>query len=55
MAVAQQGLDEAAAAAGGLFLFELVDQIDEVEETAAGVSADHGGGDGGGHTRRAKP
>ena len=36
--VAQQLLGQAAAAAGGLFLLELVDQIDEVEEPAAGAS-----------------
>ena len=43
--VAQQLLDEAPAAAGGLFLFELVDQIDEVEEAAAGLGANDRRGD----------
>lgn len=38
--VAQQLLGEASAAAGGLLLLELVDQIDEVEEPAPGTGAD---------------
>jgi hypothetical protein len=46
--VTQQGLDDAAALSGGLFLFELIDQIDEIEEAAAGSGADDGGGDGAG-------
>ena len=38
--------DDAAALAGSLLLFELVDEIDEIEETAARSGPDHGGGDG---------
>jgi len=44
--VAQQLLDETPTAAGGLFLFELVDQINEVEEAAAGLGTDDRRGDG---------
>ena len=40
----QQGLDDAAAPSGGLFLFELIDQIDEIEEAAARSGADDRGG-----------
>jgi hypothetical protein len=43
--VAQQLLGETAAAAGGLLLLELVDQIDEVEEAASGAGADDRRGD----------
>jgi hypothetical protein len=43
--VAQQLLGQPPAAAGRLFLFELVDQIDEVEEPASGPGADDSGGD----------
>ena len=43
--LAQQGFDDASALAGGLLLFELIDQVDEVEETAAGARSDDGGGD----------
>ena len=39
--VAQQRLGQPAAAPGGLLLFELVGQIDEVEEPASGTGADH--------------
>ncbi len=35
--VPQPGLDEPTALAGDLFLFELVDEIDEVEEAATGA------------------
>jgi hypothetical protein len=38
--VAQQFLGQAATSAGGLFLLELVDQIDEIEEPATCASAD---------------
>jgi hypothetical protein len=38
--VAQELLGQSAAATCGLFLFELVDQVDEVEESAAGAAAD---------------
>jgi hypothetical protein len=30
----QEGLDQTSASAGSLFLFELIDEIDEVEEAA---------------------
>ena len=40
----QQGLDDAAAPSGGLFLFELIDEIDEIEEAAARSGADDRGG-----------
>jgi hypothetical protein len=43
--VAQQLLGEAAAAAGGLFLFELVDEIDEIKESASRPGANDGRGD----------
>jgi hypothetical protein len=43
--VAQQVLGQATAAAGGLFLLELVDQIDQVEEAAPGAGADDRGSD----------
>ena len=43
--VAQQVLGQATAAAGGLFLVELVDQIDQVEEAAPGPGADDRRGD----------
>jgi len=43
--VTQQGLDDAAAPSGGLFLFELIDEIDEIEEAAARSGADDRGGD----------
>jgi hypothetical protein len=42
----QQGLDDAAAPSGGLFLFELIDEIDEIEEAAARSGADDRGGGG---------
>ena len=43
--VAQQLLGETSTASGGLLLFELVDQIDEVEEAAASPGADDRRGD----------
>ena len=42
--VAQQLLGETSTASGGLLLFELVDQIDEVEEAAPGARSDDGCG-----------
>src|ERR1700722_6457296 len=42
----QQGLDDAAAPSRGLFLFELIDEIDEIEEASARSGTDDGGGDG---------
>ena len=42
--VAQQLLGQAATASGGLLLFELVDEIDEVEEAAPGARSDDGCG-----------
>ena len=44
--VAQQSLDDPSALSGGLFLLELVDEIDEVEELASRPRPDDGGGDG---------
>jgi len=44
--VAQQSLDDPSALSGGLFLLELVDEIDEVEESASRPRPDDGGGDG---------
>jgi hypothetical protein len=43
--VAQQVLGHTTAATGGLFLLELVDQIDQVEEAPSGAGADNGQGD----------
>ena len=43
--VAQQLLGQAAAAAGGLLLLELVDQIDQIEESASGPGTDDRRGD----------
>src|SRR5205823_6414596 len=43
--VAQQVLGEPATTAGGLFLLELVDHIDQVEEPSPGAGADDGRGD----------
>ena len=43
--VTEQGLDDAAAPSGGLFLFELIDEIDEIEEASARSGADDRGGD----------
>src|SRR6202451_996571 len=40
----QQGLDDAAAPSGALSLFELIDEIDEIEEAAARSGADDRGG-----------
>ena len=40
--VTQQLLGQSATSAGGLFLFELIDQIDQVEEAASGASTDDG-------------
>jgi hypothetical protein len=44
--VAQQLLCQPAAAAGGLLLLELVDEIDEIEEPPSGAGADDRGSDG---------
>ena len=44
--MAQQLLCQPAAAAGGLLLLELIDQIDQVEEASPGATADDCGGDG---------
>ena len=44
--VAEQFLGQAAALARGLLLFELVDEIDEVEELSSSTATDDGGGDG---------
>ena len=44
--VAQQSLDDPSALSGGLLLFKLIDEIDEIEETAARSGADDGGRDG---------
>jgi hypothetical protein len=44
--VAQQLLGQAATATGRLFLFELVDQIDQVEEASSRAGADDGRGHG---------
>jgi len=38
--VAQQLLGQSATATGGLFLFQLIDQIDQVEEAPPGAAAD---------------
>jgi hypothetical protein len=38
--VAQQLFGQPAAATGSLLLFELIDQIDQVEETASGARTD---------------
>ena len=38
--VAQQLLRQSPGAAGGFFLFQLIDQIDQVEEAASGALAD---------------
>src|SRR5438552_4617829 len=43
--VTQQGLDDATAFSGSLFLFKLVDEVDEIEEAAARSGADDDGGD----------
>jgi hypothetical protein len=43
--VAQQLLGETTTAAGGLLLFELVDQVDQIEEASPGPGADDGRGD----------
>ena len=43
--VAQELLDETPTAAGGLFLFELVDQVGEVIEAATGLDANDRQGD----------
>jgi hypothetical protein len=44
--VAQQLLGQASALAGGLFLLELIDEIDEVEEPSPSTAPDDGGSDG---------
>jgi hypothetical protein len=44
--VAQQSLDDASALSRRLFLFELIDEIDEVEEAASRPRADDRRGDG---------
>jgi hypothetical protein len=44
--VAQQFLGQAPAAAGGLLLLELIDQIDQVEEASPGAAANDRCGDG---------
>ncbi len=44
--VAQQLLGQPAAATGSLFLFQLSDQIDQVEEAPPGASPDDRRGDG---------
>jgi hypothetical protein len=43
--VSGERLGEPAAAAGGLFRLELVDEVDEIEEATACSGADDGGGD----------
>ena len=43
--MSQQALDQAPALAGGLFLFELVDEINKVEEAPARPGADDGRSD----------
>jgi hypothetical protein len=42
--VTQQLLGQPTAATGGFFLFELIDQIDQVEEAPPGAGADYGRG-----------
>ena len=44
--VAKQFLGQAAAPARGLLLFELVDEIDEIEEPSSSTATDDGGSDG---------
>ena len=44
--MAEQFLGQAAALARGLLLFELVDEIDEVEEPSSSTATDDGGGPG---------
>ena len=44
--VAQQLLGQAAAFAGGLFLFQLIDQVDKIVEAAPGTRPDDRRGDG---------
>jgi hypothetical protein len=43
--MAEQFLGQAAALARGLLLFELVDEIDEVEEPSSSTATDDGGSD----------
>ena len=44
--MAQQSLDDPTAPSGGLFLFELIDEIDEIEESPSRAGANDRGGDG---------
>src|ERR1700735_5579841 len=46
MRSAQQVLRQTARATGGLFLFELIDEIDQIEEAASGAGANDRRGDG---------
>ena len=43
--MAQQLLGQATAATGGLFLLQLIDQIDQVEEAASGAGTNDRRGD----------
>jgi hypothetical protein len=44
--VAQQFLDDFSASSCGFFLLEAVDEVDEIEEAAAGFGPDDGGSNG---------